>query len=178
MGRNYWYVGTLVRCSFIGDNVPVNQCTHALYQSFGPMIGTQVLFQTWAEIIGTLVHWLIGSLVHWRIGTLVHVPIMGLIVWYIGTRILIQERQKELGGYGCTHTYICYPPHVPTLFGLETLEHGYFRSRTCIQVPRQSASVQPARTLWTTYGKPKSRILELLLLKFAEASLLPLADTR
>ena len=57
-------------------------------------------------------------------------------------------------------------PHVPTLFGLETLEHGYFRSRTCTHVPRQSASVQQARTLWTAYGKPKSRILELLLLKF------------
>ena len=64
------------------------------------------------------------------------------------------------------YMYICYPFHVPTLFGLETLEHGYFRSRTCIQVPRQSASVQPAIALWTVYGKPKSRILELLLLKF------------
>ena len=54
-----------------------------------------------------------------------------------------------------TYIYICYPPlHVPTLFGLETQEHGYFRSRTCIQVPRQSASVQPARTLWTAMENP------------------------
>ena len=168
-------IGTLVRWCGVRSlgqcaSEPMYPCivpimwAHDWYTGLVPNMGRNYWY------IGTLVHWLIGSLVHWRIGTWVHVPIMGLIVWYIGTRILIQERQKELGGYGCTHTHICYPPHVPTLFGLETLEHGYFRSRTCIQVPRQSASVQPARTLWTTSGKPKSRILELLLLKFAEAS--------
>ena len=49
------------------------------------------LYQSWAQIIGTLVHWYIGSwvvlctshgpksLVHWYIGTLVH--------WYIGTLV-------------------------------------------------------------------------------------------
>ena len=74
MGRNDWYIGTLV---------------HPMYQSWAEMIGTLVhwyigtlvhlVYQSWAEKIGTLVHWYIGTLVHWYIGTLVH--------WYIGTLV-------------------------------------------------------------------------------------------
>ena len=69
----------------------------------------------------------------------------------------ITEEDTVKNHDGCQQVILCYPPHVPTLFGLEALEHDYFRSRTCIQVPRQSASVQPARTLWTAYGKPNSK---------------------
>ena len=38
------------------------------------------------------------------------------LIYYIGEAILIY--------YICIYIYAT-PPHVPTLFGLETLEHGY-----------------------------------------------------
>ena len=49
----------------------MTQCTNV------PMISAHdwykhPMYQSWAEMIGTLVHWYIGTLVHWYIGTLVH----------------------------------------------------------------------------------------------------------
>ena len=54
MGPNHWYIATLVHGSIPALALLVN-----------PM------YQSWAQIIGTLVHRYIGSLVHWLIGTLV-----------------------------------------------------------------------------------------------------------
>ena len=60
---------------------------HPMYQSWAEMIGTLVhwyigtlvhlVYQSWAEMIGTFVHLYIGTLyigtlVHWNIGTLEH----------------------------------------------------------------------------------------------------------
>ena len=61
MGRNHWYIGTLVH-----------------------WVMGRPLFQSWAEIIGTLVHCYIGTLGHGSS----FVPTMGRKHGYIGTLVL------------------------------------------------------------------------------------------
>ena len=95
---------------------PITQCTnvpmiaahdwykHPMYQSWAEMIGTLVLWFMLCTNHGPkrLVHWYIGSscapimgrndwyigtLVHWYVGTLVHWYVGTLVHWYIGTLV-------------------------------------------------------------------------------------------